>query len=79
METTTYTFPAPESVKTIADLCNVLNMTDDYPLEFVEAVIENNGWTDLSANEFEVCSDGKEYITIAEDGTYVYYTEEDRA
>lgn len=57
--------------RTLDELCFWLNELndEDYPLDFVNKTIEKNGWEDLG-DVWDICTDGKEVLTITESGNY---------
>ena len=54
-------------VKTLEQLVEFINERDEWSNE-VSDIIENNGWQDLSGDEFDVCQDGKQKVAINENG-----------
>lgn len=56
-----------KTIKDLYELALLINTSEDYPLEIVEAAIETNGWEDLTGSEYDVCSDGKNKIILDED------------
>lgn len=58
--------------RTLDNLCSWLNeLNEDFPLDFVNKTIEKNGWEDLQGgNDWDICTDGKEVLTITESGNY---------
>lgn len=60
--------------RTLDNLCywlNELNNEEDYPLDFINKTIENNGWKDLQGeNEWDICTDGEERLYLTEQGDY---------
>lgn len=55
-----------KSITDLYELAELINTLEDYPLEVVEAVIETNGWEDLTGSEYDVCSDGKNKVVLDE-------------
>lgn len=54
-------------VKTLEQLVEFINERDEWSIE-VSNIIENNGWQDLSGDEFDVCQDGNKKVSINENG-----------
>ena len=56
-----------KSITDLYELAELINNSEDYPLEEIEIAIEENGWEDLAGSEYDVCSDGKNKIILDED------------
>nr|WP_295440290.1 hypothetical protein [uncultured Prevotella sp.]DAV55024.1 MAG TPA: hypothetical protein [Caudoviricetes sp.] len=54
-------------VKTLEQLVEFINERDEWSNE-VSDIIESNGWQDLSGDEFDVCQDGNQKVSINENG-----------
>lgn len=54
-------------VKTLEQLVEFINERDEWSIE-VSNIIENNGWQDLSGDEFDVCQDENKKVSINENG-----------
>lgn len=83
METTTFALPEANTVKTISELCEILNQCEDYPTDWIIAVCANNSWEVLEDavdwTENDVCTDGAQYITMNDNGEFDYYYNSERA
>lgn len=56
-----------KTIKNLYELTELINSSEDYPLEIVEAAaIETNGWQDLTGNEYEVCANKKNKLVLDE-------------
>lgn len=80
---TTFTLPEANTVKTISELCEILNQCEDYPISWVADVCANNSWELLDSTdnwtENDVCTDGTQYITMNDNGEFDYYYNSERA
>ena len=54
-------------VKTLEQLVEFINERDEWSNE-VSDIIENNGWQELTDNEFDVCQDDDRKVAINENG-----------
>ena len=54
-------------VKTLEQFVEFINERDEWSNE-VSDIIENNGWQELTYNEFDVCQDGDQKVAINENG-----------
>ena len=58
-----------KNISNLNDFCNYLNSCDEWPLE-AYSIIEENGWEDLTGNQWYICSDGVEMIILRDNGLY---------
>lgn len=54
-------------VKTLEQLVEFINERDEWSNE-VSDIIEDNGWRELTDNEFDVCQDDGRKVAINENG-----------
>lgn len=56
-------------IKTLEQLCEFINSQEDYPAFKVTAIIEENGWKDLTHETYNVCEDSNgNRVELGEDG-----------
>lgn len=56
-----------KKIKDLHDLADLINESENYPLEEVEEAIEQNGWTDTSSeSDYDVCTDGRSRLVLDE-------------
>lgn len=64
-------------IKTLEQLCEFINSQEDYPAFKVTAIIEKNGWKDLTHETYNVCEDSNgNRVELGEDGICYVVTHE---
>ena len=58
-------------IRTLQNLADYLNDSEEWPLDVDAEFIEARGWEDLTGSEFDVCRNEKELLTMQEDGRFV--------
>lgn len=80
---TTFTLPEANTVKTISQLCEILNQCEELPVFWVEDVCANNSWELLEPSniwdERDLCTDGAQYVTLDDNGEFNYYYNNEKA
>ena len=57
-----------KTIKTLQQLADYINSQEVYHTDTITEIIEYNGWIDMQHTEFDICTDGKEKITINGNG-----------
>ena len=57
-----------KTIKTLQELADYINSQEVYHTDTITRIIEANGWIDMQHTACDICHDGKEKITINENG-----------